>query len=131
MTHIKKETSESFQTYKDIYHDELNCPFPENKFNLEINETWKNSDGSVVEEFDGNLESWRDFNCVCYECLKEFGSPYDLMMHFKSQHPEIKQKYSCKMCSSKPFLTMKSMIHHGVKQHSKSLSYRSVLFYFI
>lgn len=123
LTHIKKETAASFLTYKEIFSEELNGPIAENKFNLELDENWKNSDGSLVEEYQGKLETWKDFNCVCYECLEDFGSPHDLMMHFKFQHPDIKQKYTCKKCSSKPFLTMRSILHHGIKQHSKSLSY--------
>jgi hypothetical protein len=122
-THLKKELAESFCTYKDIFYEELNGPLTESKYNLEIAEEFKQPDGSVSEDFPEKMETWKEFDSVCYECLAEFGSPFELMMHYRCNHPELKQKFSCKSCQSKPFLTMRSVIHHGIKHHSKSLSY--------
>jgi hypothetical protein len=123
LTHIKKESADSFITYKDIFFDELNGMMTDSKFNLEIEDDWKNADGSIAEIYEGKLESWKKFSSVCYECLVDYGSPFELMMHYKCMHPDMKQKYTCKHCPTKPLLTMRSMIHHGIKQHSKSLSY--------
>ena len=127
-THKKKISCEPLVIFKDIIGD-YSLSVPHTKYDLAMPKIHQLPDGSVTAEYASSFMKWNSITMSCNECHIEVHSPRNLMEHYKTIHPDIKNTiYKC--CKSnncadrkQPIIKFISFTMHEMAMHDDNLSY--------
>ena len=106
------------------------------KRTLDIDDCYKNDDGTVSSERQEFFMKWTSFKINCYRCSKEEMSPIEYFLHHQNEHIDwtdpsknlVAFKFSCNECPKESFASLTTFFSHQVYKHlHDELSFRCLV----
>jgi hypothetical protein len=106
------------------------------KLTLSVEECFKNEDGTVTAEHEGNFRKWSEYRIDCYMCQAVNMTPIDYYQHHITHHVDwtvygktpAAHKFNCVECREETFASLVAFTSHLIYKHNnEDLSFRCVV----